>query len=138
MRTWILILSLLTLTLGASAQGKGQGKGHARKSSDLSVAVSVVFSTHDRGVIQHWAQVLPPNGLPPGLQRKGLPPGLQKQLQRKGTLPPGLQKKITPFPADLVVQVAPPPAGCDYVFLGGQALIVARAGNVIVDVMALF
>jgi hypothetical protein len=138
MRTWILILSLLTLSLGASAQGKGKGKGHAGKSGGSSVRVSVVFSANDRGVIQQWAQALPPNGLPPGLQKKGLPPGLQKQLQRNGTLPPGLQKRITPFPADLLVQVTPPPAGCNYVFLGGQALIVARAGNIIVDVMALF
>ena len=140
MRKWILAFMLVTLTLTASAQGKGKGKGkgHGGQASGASVNAAVLFSSHDRAIIQQWAYARPSNGLPPGLQKNGLPPGLQKQLQRNGTLPPGLQKKITPFPPDLIVQIAPPPPGFDFVFMGGQALIVARTNHVIVDVMVLF
>lgn len=119
--------------------GEGKGKGHnSRSAGGTSINVSVVFSSRDRGAIEHWAHALPPQGLPPGLQKHGLPPGLEKQLRRNGRLPPGLQKKITPFPAALRTQLAPPPEGCDYVFLGGRAMIVARVGNVVIDVMTLF
>jgi hypothetical protein len=135
MRRWISLFCLLAVI--ASAQGKGKGKGHSTNAG-TSVNVSVVFSTGDRDRISRWATTQQAKGLPPGLQRNGLPPGLEKQLRRNGTLPPGLQKKITPFPADLLVQITPPPAGCDYVFLGGRAMIVARAGSVIIDVLALF
>jgi hypothetical protein len=137
MRRWIPLFCLLAVI--ASAQGKGKGKGHSTNSgTGTSVNISVVFSTGDRDRISRWAVTQQSKGLPPGLQKHGLPPGLEKQLRRNGTLPPGLQKKITPFPADLLVQIAPPPAGCDYMFVGGRAMIVARAGNVIIDVMALF
>lgn len=139
MRAWILALTLFTLTVSAQAKGNGKGKGHARgRSSGTSVNVSIAFSNRDRAMIQQWAYSRPNNGLPPGLQKKGLPPGLQRQLIRNGHLPPGLQKKITPFPQELLVQMGPQPARYDYVFLGGQALVVDSGTNIIVDVMALF
>jgi hypothetical protein len=137
MPTWILVLLLCALTLSGQPKTKGKA-GSTKAKAGSSVNVTIAFSNHDRAMIQQWVRSRPANGLPPGLQKNGLPPGLQKQLRRNGQLPPGLQKKITPFPSDLIVQLDPPRPGYDYVFLGGQALLVAREGHVIADVMAPF
>jgi hypothetical protein len=138
MRNVALVLAMLASVTAASGGDKGKGKGKGNSGTvAVPVSLDVVFSDSDRVVIREWVRVQPANGLPPGLQ-KGLPPGLQKQLQRNGRLPPGLQKKITPFPSVLVQRLPPPPPGCDYIFLDGRALIVARATQSILDVVSLF
>ncbi len=142
MRTLAIVITLTGLVASASAQGKGKGKGKGNasaaysSSSGSAVAVSFSFGNHDRQIIQQWVGTQPVRGLPPGLSKGGLPPGLQKQLQRNGTLPPGLQKKISPFPPALLAQLPPPPAGCDYMFLDQRAMVVVRASNRILDIIA--
>jgi len=72
--------------------------------------------------------------LPPGLAKKGtLPPGLAKQLARNGTLPPGLAKRALPH--DLVVQLPPPPTGCELVLVDDKVMLVRAATNLILDVL---
>lgn len=72
--------------------------------------------------------------LPPGLAKKGtLPPGLAKQLARNGTLPPGLAKRALPH--DLLVQLPPPPAGCELVLVDDKVMLVRAATNLILDVL---
>jgi hypothetical protein len=72
--------------------------------------------------------------LPPGLAKKGtLPPGLAKQLARNGTLPPGLAKRALPH--DLLVQLPPPPAGCQLVLVDDKVMLVRAATNLILDVL---
>jgi hypothetical protein len=142
MRTLAIIVTLVALIVPANAQGKGKGKGKGNGGgnypavSGSAVSVSFSFGNHDRQIIQQWVSAQPAQGLPPGLSKGGLPPGLQKQLQRNGTLPPGLQKKITPFPAGLLAQLPPPPQGCNYLFVDQRAMVVVRATNRILDVMA--
>ena len=138
MRKLIVTLALVTSALNASAQGKGKGKGKASQSYATGTQTSAVFDAASRRRIADWVQLQPLTNLPPGLRKGGLPPGLQKQLQRNGQLPPGLQKKMTPFPVELVRQLPPPPPACNYLFLDGQALVVNRGTNVIIDIMAVF
>ena len=72
--------------------------------------------------------------LPPGLAKKGtLPPGLAKQLARNGTLPPGLAKRALPH--DLLVQLPPPPPGCELVLVDDRVMLVRAATNLILDVL---
>jgi hypothetical protein len=72
--------------------------------------------------------------LPPGLAKKGtLPPGLAKQLARNGTLPPGLAKRALPH--DLLVQLPPPPAGCQLVLVDDRVMLIQAATNLIMDVV---
>lgn len=72
--------------------------------------------------------------LPPGLAKKGtLPPGLAKQLARNGTLPPGLAKRG--LPDDLMVQLAPRPAGYEFVLVDDRVMLIQAATNLILDVL---
>ncbi|MEZ5366925.1 MAG: hypothetical protein R2748_32455 [Bryobacterales bacterium] len=108
-------------------------KDKRRRSANIDV--DIVFGPQDRRIIREWVHAQPASGLPPGLaKRDRLPPGLEKQLRRKGSLPPGLEKKLTPFPADLDARL--PPIGPDYerVFVNGRAAIVARIGQVVLDI----
>ena len=145
MKKGLLVIGVLAFAVTVSGQGQGKGKGKGRgkgaKESGQGTVVNVVFTEHDRQVIETWAKGLSPSGLPPGLAKRGdLPPGLQKHLQRNGTLPPGLQKKVSPFPDDLIRRLGPlpPGCGCDRVFIDGRALIIARATSAILDVIKLF
>ncbi len=66
-----------------------------------------------------------------------LPPGLEKQLRRNGTLPPGLQKKLAPFPAGLEARLTPVLPGYRRVTVGGWALLIQDATNLVMDVIDL-
>jgi hypothetical protein len=72
--------------------------------------------------------------LPPGLAKKGtLPPGLAKQLARNGTLPPGLAKRG--LPDDLMVRLAPRPAGYEFILVDDRVMLIQAATNLILDVL---
>ncbi|MGH6929439.1 MAG: hypothetical protein ACREEV_14060, partial [Dongiaceae bacterium] len=72
--------------------------------------------------------------LPPGLAKKGsLPPGLAKQLARNGTLPPGLAKRS--LPDDLMGQLAPRPAGYEFILIDDRVMLIQAATNLILDVL---
>jgi len=141
MKTTCIVLAALIFVGALPGKDKGKGKGkHAGHSGDTA-GVAVIFSDGDRHAIQQWTRGRPQQGLPPGLAKRGeLPPGLQKHLQRNGTLPPGLQKKLSPFPRDLAVRLAPlpPDCGCRRVFLEGKAMIVVGSTGVVLDLMDVF
>ncbi len=136
------LLCGVSATLGeAQGKGKGKGKGHQDKSSGNSGggAVAFAFGPADSRLIVDYYYPAGSSDLPPGLAKRGgdLPPGLEKHLRRNGTLPPGLQKKLAPFPRELDVRLAPPPAGCRRVTLGTRALLVQDATNVVLDIIDL-
>jgi len=142
MRLLALALCAVVCAAPLGAQGKGKGKGTGKADSGpVALAVQVVFSSGDQGLIREWVRAQPVAQLPPGLaKRGGLPPGLAKQLRKNGTLPPGLEKRITAFPPELSRRLGPLPAGCgcDRVFFDGKALIVTRAAGAILDLVELF
>ena len=137
------LLSVLLCGISAAfadPQGKGKGKGRQDKSSPPSGgSVAFSFGPADSRLILDYYHPAGSSGLPPGLAKRGgdLPPGLEKQLRRNGTLPPGLQKKLSPFPRELDVRLAPPPSGCRRVTLGTRALLVQDATNVVLDIIDL-
>lgn len=118
--------------ISAQGKGKGKGKGHGGASSP-----QYFFSESDRGLITTWVRRQAAANLPPGLAKRGgaLPPGLEKQLRKNGRLPPGLDRgSWSPFPPDLVAMLPPLPSGYDRGFIGGQAAIVLRSTQIIVDI----
>jgi len=114
----------------------GGGVGGGAKTQVARAAEALIFSDHDRDIIQNYFRTQRSN-LPPGLAKRGgkLPPGLERQLQRNGTLPPGLQKRVQPFPQDLTGQLPRIPGGYSRVILAGRALLLDR-NNKILDLMA--
>ncbi|HEX4602570.1 MAG TPA: hypothetical protein VH724_01120 [Candidatus Angelobacter sp.] len=143
---WGLVLTAL-LPQAGFAQGNGKGKGHNKHtdqdgdddrgpSRDDKGGIRIVFSVHDRDVIQRYYQDRNSN-LPPGLAKRNgnLPPGLQKHLDRDGTLPPGLQKRVQPFPDDLDRRLPQLPDTYRRVTLGVDILILDRRTQRIVDIV---
>lgn len=115
-RRWFVLLAVAPLAL---PQGKGKGK--AKHDSDPDER----FRPEETRVIAEY------------YRNANLPPGIQKQLRRKGTLPPGLQKKLAPLPPDLERRLPPPPPQCRRVIVGGVALLIADATNVVLDILDL-
>jgi hypothetical protein len=148
----ILSVAVCGLVLAAAlpqaglTQGNGKGKGHNKHSDQdddddrggdrTKGGVRVVFSVHDREVIQGYYHDRNSN-LPPGLAKRNgnLPPGLQKHLERDGTLPPGLQKRVEPFPVELERRLPRLPDTYRRVTLGVDILILDRRTQRIVDIV---
>ena len=116
----------------AQGRGNGRGKGNGKQGDDDDRGE--YYKDRDREAIRGWYDDHRSN-LPPGLaKRDQLPPGLEKQLVRRGTLPPGLQKRLQPCPEDLERRLAPPPADCAHVLIGGHIVLLNRRTNLVVDI----
>lgn len=95
---------------------------------DTSVAIHVVFSTHEQRVIRdHYAP-----------RYRNLPRGLQKKLARTGQLPPGWQKKMEPFPAAIERELVVLPPDYRRGVIDGHAVIYNPRTQVIIDLVVLF
>lgn len=133
----LLFASIASMALFSQGKGKGKGKGKGHNKSPETM----VFTQSDRGVITTWARRQSTGNLPPGLAKRGgaLPPGLEKQLRRNGRLPPGLDRgSWTPFPQELVATLPPLPPDYDRGFIGGQAVIVFKNTQIIIDIFKVF
>lgn len=127
--------------LVAQGKGKGKGKGHGGGGAQPQSSQQYFFSDSDRGLITTWVRRQQVANLPPGLAKRGgaLPPGLEKQLRRNGRLPPGLDKRMwSPFPQDLIAVLPPLPPSYDRGFIGGQAAIVFKGTQIVVDIFKPF
>ena len=63
-----------------------------------NLGIKLVFSDHDRRLINRYYHDGKRKKLPPGLaKKKRLPPGLEKQIRRNGKLPPGLEREALPY-----------------------------------------
>jgi hypothetical protein len=137
MKRRIVLAALASAALFPQGKGKGKGKG---KGHDKT-APALIFTESDRGVITTWARRQSTANLPPGLAKRGgaLPPGLEKQLRRNGRLPPGLDRgSWTPFPPELIVTLPPLPPEYDRGFIGGQAVIVFKNTQIVIDIFKIF
>jgi hypothetical protein len=139
-----IIVTILVCATLAMGQGKGKGKGKGGESNspaqDGVHSILQVQFGNDRPLIEKYCRSLSTANLPPGLAKPGgdLPPGLEKQLQRNGHLPPGLEKRISYFPPDLERQLRPLPPDYTRAFVGGRAVIMNKATQVIVDIFIPF
>lgn len=131
---------------GAGNPGKGRGKAKASPAGEIgkrdagaraapSVQVSVHFGDRDRVVVRDYFGSLGSAGrCPPGLAKKGngcLPPGQAKKWHLGRPLPPTLV--FHALPAQLLVQLRPPPAGYRYVRIAGDILMIAIGTSMVID-----
>ena len=132
----LMYLMAATLLLNGSARPEAsqKGKKHAepqsvhKDSQGSSVAVQVVFSTHEVNVIREYY----------GPKYRNLPPGLEKKLVRTGQLPPGWQKKMQLFPVAVERQLVVLPPRYRRGVIDGHAVIYEPRTSVIVDLAVLF
>lgn len=111
------ILALLFLALFSIAAAP------ARSQQPEQPADRRHFDIDDRRSMHDWYS-LHHNKLPRGLQRKDrLPSDLEKQLVVHETLSATLRARVIPAPPDFLIHVPPPPPDCQYVFLGGHAVL---------------
>ena len=81
-----------------------------------------------------WYKLHKPE-LPIGVRKQDRLPGdLEKQLVIHQTLPQDLRERIRPVSADLLGRVPPVPEGCEYVFIGGHAVLLDAKSYEVYDV----
>lgn len=96
--------------------------------------VKVVFSDHDRVVINRYYKKHKHKKLPPGLAKKHrLPPGHQKQLSKHGRLPPGLEGRHLPH--ELERDLSHLPTGYVRVRIGTDIVLLDQKTRVVLDVI---
>lgn len=92
------------------------------------------FDADDRKSMHDW-YALHHDELPTGLQKKDrLPDDLEKQLLAHETLSEALRTRIHPAPPDFLIHVPPAPENCQYVFIGGHAVLLDPKTNYVYDV----
>jgi len=81
------------------------------------------FTDEDRVSMHAWYK-LHKSELPIGVRKQDRLPGdLEKRLVVHEVLPEDLRARIRPVSADLLGRVPPVPEGCEYVFIGGHAVL---------------
>jgi hypothetical protein len=96
---------------------------------DRNYDVRVVFSEHDRTIIQDYY-----HNLPPGLAKKGkVPPGHAHKLRRHQGVPPDVT--WTYLPADVERRLSPLPDGYVRVVIGADVAILQVRTRVVLDVI---
>jgi len=130
MKIFFTIILLITIagTYGCHAYPEFTSGSIEVANNDLGI--KLVFSDHDRRLIQEYYGNTKRKKLPPGLAKKEhLPPGLQKQIRKNGKLPPGLEGGALPY--ELERNLASLPGnylrirvGTDIVLMDGQTRLI--------------
>jgi len=119
-------------------RGQGQDKGQANGPGQAA-APAVVVTDRDRSAIYGYYQPLYAAGnCPPGLAKKNngcLPPGQAKKLWAIGQ-PLPTSVVFYPLPGTLVGQLAPAPAGYQYVRVANDILLMAIGTRLIAGAIA--
>lgn len=119
-------------------RGQGQDKGQANGPGQAA-APAVVVTDRDRSAIYGYYQPLYAAGnCPPGLAKKNngcLPPGQAKKLWAIGQ-PLPTSVVFYPLPDTLVGQLAPAPAGYQYVRVANDILLMAIGTRLIAGAIA--
>ena len=118
--------------------GKGNKHGHGGGPAVVVQPVRVVVPAKDRAVVyQYYRTEYSAGRCPPGLAKKGngcLPPGQAKKLWVIGQpLPPAVIYE--PVPRAVVQQLAPVPAGYDYVRVDNDVLLMDMTNRMVADVV---
>jgi hypothetical protein len=100
---------------------------------DRDYDVRVVFSDHDRAIIQDYYRAYY-RSLPPGLAKKGkIPPGHAAKLRRHQGVPPGVSWDY--LPADVERRLDRLPDGYVRVVIGADIAILHTRTRVVLDVI---
>lgn len=147
-------LAMASLTLAAAAQADEPGANPPVPTAEPSVVDVVIGEVEQRILRDYYQRRLDDwektegggkakknknkhhaKDLPPGLAKRGeLPPGLRKQLVKNGHLPPGLEGRD--LPNDLLSSLPPLDPAYRYAIADDRVLLIKRATNVILDVLA--
>jgi hypothetical protein len=128
--------------LAAEGKGKGQGKGNSQSreggrtegpGGGPYVNVNINFNDGDRRTIyDYYGDVARHGKCPPGLAKKHngcLPPGQAKKWAIGRPLPRDVI--FYPVPGDLLIRIAPPPAGYKYVRVASDLLLIAAGTGMV-------
>lgn len=119
------VLASVAAPSPALAQGRGPGE--------------ITVAPRDRDTVRGYYRVQVAAGTcPPGLVKRRNachPPGDGKKVWTLGRpLPNGVA--WSPLPAALLARLTPPPYGYEYVRLGSDVLVIARASRTVAGVLA--
>lgn len=119
--------------------GKSAGPGNSKGGPQAAPQVNIVISDRDRhSVYTYFRTEYAAGHCPPGLAKKNngcLPPGQAKKLWVIGQpLPAGVV--YYPLPGVLLGQLAPPPAGYQYVRVVNDILLMAVGTRLIASAVA--
>ncbi len=134
MKKSIAILFILTITGIVGCQSYPVSTSGSVLVANENMSIKVVFSDHDRRLINQYYDNGKRKKLPPGLaKKKHLPPGLQKQIRRNGSLPPGLEGGSLPY--ELERNLAPLAGGYLRIRVGTDIVLMDSQTRVILDVI---
>jgi hypothetical protein len=92
------------------------------------------FTDEDRTSMRAW-YVLHRSELPVGVRRQDRLPGdMEKQLVIHEVLSEDLRARVHAVSADFLGRVPPVPEGCEYVFIGGHAVLLDAKSYEVYDV----
>ncbi len=120
-------------------QDKGQAIGPGQAAGPAAAVPAIVVTDRDRGAIYGYYRPLYAAGnCPPGLAKKNngcLPPGQAKKLWAIGQ-PLPTSVVYYPLPGTLLGQLAPAPAGYQYVRVANDILLMAIGTRMIAGAIA--
>lgn len=118
-----------------SGGGKGHEGGKKERAAGNDVTVNVFFGDRQREVIRdYYRREYRTGHCPPGLAKKNngcMPPGQAKKWRVGRPLPADVV--YYDLPADIVVQLGPPPAGHRFVRVASDILLMAVGTGMIID-----
>jgi hypothetical protein len=128
----IILVITITGTYGCNAYPEFTSGSIEVASSDLGI--KLVFSGHDRRLIQEYYGNTKRKKLPPGLAKKEhLPPGLQNHIRKNGKLPPGLEGGALPY--ELERNLASLPGNYLRIRVGTDIVLMDGRTRLILDVI---
>jgi len=125
-------------SLAAKPEWAGGGNGNkqqGQKSEKQEVEPGKYFVDAQRQAVAEYYGAQQAKGhCPPGLAKKKngcMPPGQAKKWSRGKALPATVTRY--PVPGDVIVRIGPPPAGCQYVRVANDILLIAVGTQLVVD-----
>jgi len=133
-----LLLGLASPAWADKDRHKGKGKHGHRGPVIVVQPIRVVVPDRDRVVVyRYYRSEFSAGRCPPGLvrQRNGcLPPGQAKKLHVIGQpLPPAVVPR--PVPPVVTQQLAPAPAGHEYVRVDDDVILMEKANRIVADIV---
>jgi Ni/Co efflux regulator RcnB len=118
---------------------RGQGQGNRIDNGTVVTPTRVVVTDRDRTTVYTYYRTEFTSGnCPPGLAKKNngcLPPGQAKKLWGVGQpLPPNIV--YYPLPQPLMLQLAPPPPGYDYVRIDDDIVLMRRDTRLVSEIIS--
>jgi len=134
MKSFITIILALTITGTYGCHAYPVFTSGSIEAGNRNLGIKLVFSDHDRQMIQEYYGNSKRKKLPPGLaKKKHLPPGLQNHIRKNGKLPPGLEGGNLPY--ELERNLASLPGNYLRIRIGTDIVLMDGRTRLILDVI---